>query len=63
VVKNVDAAGLRIARMAYVMRYSLGTLAHMMRTRQPHARALRKNGSQQRALLWSDASVLHSETP
>jgi hypothetical protein len=25
--------------------------------------ALRKNGSQQRARLWSDASVLHSETP
>jgi hypothetical protein len=38
VVKNVDAVGLRIARLAYVMHYSLGTLAHMMRTRRLHAR-------------------------
>jgi hypothetical protein len=31
--KNFDAAGLRIAHLAYVMDYSLGTLAQMMRTR------------------------------
>jgi hypothetical protein len=30
--KNVDAAGLRIARLAYVMHYFLGTRAHVMRT-------------------------------
>jgi hypothetical protein len=38
VVKNVDAAGLRIARLAYVMHYSLGTQAHMMRSRRLRAR-------------------------
>jgi hypothetical protein len=31
VVKNVDAVGLRIARLAYVMYYSLGT--HVICTR------------------------------
>jgi hypothetical protein len=36
-VKNVDPAGLRIARSAYVMHYSLGTQAHMMRTRRLNA--------------------------
>jgi hypothetical protein len=36
--KNVDSAGLRIARLAYVMHYSLGTQAHMMRTRRLTAR-------------------------
>jgi hypothetical protein len=35
---NVDAAGLRIAHLAYVMNYSPGTLAHMMRTRRLHTR-------------------------
>jgi hypothetical protein len=37
-VKNFDAVGLRIARLAYVMHYSLGTQAQMMRTRRLHAR-------------------------
>ena len=37
-VKNVDAAGLRIARLAYGMHYSLGTRADVMRTRRLNAR-------------------------
>ena len=36
--KNVDAARLRIARFVYVMHYSLGTQAHMIRTRRLHGR-------------------------
>jgi hypothetical protein len=43
-VKNVDAVGQRIARLAYVMHYSLGTLAHMMRTRRLHATLMRTLG-------------------
>ena len=43
-VKNVDAAGLRIARLAYVIRYSLGTQAHMMRTRRLNARLCARLG-------------------
>jgi hypothetical protein len=39
VVKNVDAVGLRIARLAYVMYYSLGTRAHVICTRQLFARS------------------------
>jgi hypothetical protein len=39
VVKNVDAAGLRIARSAYVMYYSLGTRAHVICTRFLFARS------------------------
>ena len=35
---NADAAGLRIAHLAYVMNYSPGALAHMMRTRRLHTR-------------------------
>jgi hypothetical protein len=37
-VKKVDPVGLRIARLAYVMHYSLGTQAHMMRTRRLNVR-------------------------
>jgi hypothetical protein len=37
VVKNVDAVGLHIARLAYAMHYSLGTRAHVMRSRRLHA--------------------------
>jgi hypothetical protein len=37
-VLNIDAVGLRIARLAYAMRCSLGTQAHMIRTRRLHAR-------------------------
>ena len=44
VVKNVFAVGLRIARLAYVMHYSFGTLAHMMRTRRLHARLCARLG-------------------
>ena len=44
VVKHVDTAGLRIARLAYVMNYSLGTLAHMMCTRRLHARLCARLG-------------------
>jgi hypothetical protein len=43
-VKNVDAAGLRIARLASVMHYSLGTQAQMMRTRRLHARLCAHSG-------------------
>jgi hypothetical protein len=44
-VKNVDPVGLRIARLAYVMHYSLGTQqAHMMRTRRLHARLCARLG-------------------
>jgi hypothetical protein len=42
--KNVFAVGLRIARVACVMHYSLGTLAHMMRTRRLHARLCARLG-------------------
>jgi hypothetical protein len=43
-VKNVDPAGLRIARLAYDMNHSLGTLAHMMRKRRLHARLCARLG-------------------
>jgi hypothetical protein len=43
-VKNVDPAGLRIVRSAYVMRYALGTQAHMMRTRRLNARLCARLG-------------------
>jgi hypothetical protein len=43
-VKNVDPVGLRIARLAYVMHSSLGTQAHMMRTRRLHARLCARLG-------------------
>jgi hypothetical protein len=43
VVKNVDAVGLRIARLAYVMHYSLGKLAHMKATARTLMRALGKS--------------------
>jgi hypothetical protein len=44
-VKNVDAAGLRIARLAYVMHYSLGTQAcsHKGDCTHAYARALEKS--------------------
>jgi hypothetical protein len=42
--KNVDAVGLRIARLAYVMHYSLGTRAPVMRTRRLHARSCARLG-------------------
>jgi len=38
VVKNIDAAGLRIARLAYVMHYVLDARVHMMCTRLLFAR-------------------------
>ena len=38
VVKDVDAAGLRIVRFAYAMHYSLGTRAHVICTRELFAR-------------------------
>jgi hypothetical protein len=44
VVKNVFAVGLRIARLAYVVYYSLGTLAHMMRTKRLHTRLCARLG-------------------
>jgi hypothetical protein len=44
VFQNVDAVGLRIARLAYVMHYSLGTLGQMMRTRRLHARLCERLG-------------------
>jgi hypothetical protein len=37
-VNNVLVAGLRIARVACVMHFSLGTLAHIMRISRLHAR-------------------------
>jgi hypothetical protein len=37
-VKKRFTVGLRIACLACVMHYSLGTLAHMMRKRRLHAR-------------------------
>jgi hypothetical protein len=43
-VKNVAPAGLRIARLAYVMHYSLVTLAQMMRTMRLHARSCTRLG-------------------
>jgi hypothetical protein len=43
-VKNVDPVGLRIARLAYVMHYSLGTQAHIMRTRRLNARFCARSG-------------------
>jgi hypothetical protein len=42
--KKKFAVGLRIARMACVMHYSLGTLAHIMRTRRLHARLCARLG-------------------
>ena len=42
--KNVDAVGLRIARLANVMHYSLGKHAKMMRTRRLHARLFARLG-------------------
>jgi hypothetical protein len=42
--KNVDAAGLRIARLAYVMRYSLGTQAQMMCASRLHERLCARLG-------------------
>jgi hypothetical protein len=42
--KNVDAARLRIARFVYVMHYSLGTQAHMIRTRRLHERLYARLG-------------------
>jgi hypothetical protein len=43
-VKKVDPVGLRIARLAYVMHYSLGTQAHMMRKRRLNARLCARLG-------------------
>jgi hypothetical protein len=43
-IKNVYPVGLRIARLAYVMHYSLGTQAHMMRTRRLNARLCARLG-------------------
>jgi hypothetical protein len=42
--KYVDAAGLRIARLANVMHYSLGKQAKMMRARRLHARLFARLG-------------------
>ena len=44
VVKNADAAGYRIARLGFVMQFSLGTQAQMMRTRRLHARLCARLG-------------------
>jgi hypothetical protein len=43
-VKNVDVVGLRIARLAYIIHYSLGTQAHMIRKRRLHARLCARLG-------------------
>ena len=43
-VKNVDAVGLRIARLAYVMHFLHGTQAHVMRTRRLNARLCARLG-------------------
>jgi hypothetical protein len=43
-VKNDDSVGLRIARLAHVVHYSLGTQAHMMRTRRLNARLCARFG-------------------
>jgi hypothetical protein len=42
--KKVDSVGLRIARLAYVKLYSLGTQAHMMRKRRLNARLCARLG-------------------
>jgi hypothetical protein len=42
--KNVDTVGLRIARLACVMNYSLGTQAHMILARRLHTRLCARLG-------------------
>jgi hypothetical protein len=46
VVKNVDAVGLRIANLAFVMHYSLGTWAHVICKRELFARLVGSGDAQ-----------------